>query len=479
MCRDDFSFSAKLFLVFIIIYFPMMTVLPLTIDGELAAVSAGRVDWVAQGRWSNYLIEKYLFRAVVPYFTIAFFGACISLGYMLLLRACRLPYDHKYLLAFAIFAGFPIWSTILEFPANTLSVGLGVLACVMAVTSSQATKSYLLIPLQVLLVTFAVGSYQSFVFVYISLAMLVIVFAHENNRESVFRVLLVATVSVMAVALHHIIQEIFLRSLGLSLSYVGTFFNPSLLLSDPLRVFSQTAGFMSNIFKGKASFYGASLWAAPVIAVMGLIVAARRSWFVVLMLFAALLAPLPLVVVAGGWLPVRALISIPLALGGCALIILSSRNQLIQITGGVLCTILAVQSAAAISQYQAQRTLISIYDQSTAAAIYQRIGEVSGADRPIIVDLYGGLKTPEAYPVIATSTASGSFFSWNGGNPWRILAFMRLIGYTNLQLADLPTREAMRTHAETMPVWPAVGSVQRFGEVVVVKLGETPGVYSH
>lgn len=467
---------ASLFLLFTIIYFPMMVTFPLTIDAEFAAVSTDPLVWLAQGRWTTYLVTRAFFQPVVPYLTIAFFGICAAISYTVLARACDNGFRSSMLVGFGVFIGFPVWSTLLEFPANTPSAGVALLLCALAAAAlvDKPLRPFLFIG-QVLAVAIAIGAYQSFVLVYLVLALTVAY--HRHDREAIRLLAVAAIVAVAGVIVHFSIQTISLRLAGMSSAYIGNFFKPSLLLADPWAVIVRSIDTVARLYLGSSSMFGFSIWAAPALVALALAISAGRSLVSVLLVSAALAAPLPLAAMAGGWLPIRSLIAVPVVMGFCALICVSSKWRFARYTGGALAGLLILQSAAAISQYQAQRDLTAKFDQTAAANLYGRIGEAAGPG-PYQVDFFGALQPAPLYAVIPSSTAGASFFSWDNGNPWRMLAFMRMLGYADLSLAPNDVRELMKAEFATMPKWPATDSVRKVGGTVLVKLGDQPGLYA-
>jgi hypothetical protein len=117
-------------------------------------------------------------------------------------------------------------------------------------------------------------------------------------------------------------------------------------------------------------------------------------------------------------------------------------------------------------------------DHILAGAIYERIAQVTPectAVKPCKIDFYGA--KPFAAPFKrACATGGSSFFEWDGGNPERMIDYMRLIGFTNLVLPTAAERPALVPVFQTMPVWPAEGSVRLANGTILVKLGAELGL---
>lgn len=475
---DWLAYVAKAYAVFLVIYFPMMTNIPLTIDAELNATSSSAIGWLIQGRWTTYFLTLIMFRPVVPYFTIAVFGLCATIAYTILLAGCGVRRDVKTLAAFSVFIGFPVWSTLLEFPANTVAAGVALLLCMVAAAmlADRPVRPPLLIG-QIIAVALAVGAYQSFIFIYIAAGFAVVFFREKNSREIFKYTAIICVISLFSIALHFIVQEFLFLYLGLSQAYIGVFFHPHLIISDPIAVFLRSFDIIYKIYSGDELLFGYYIFSTPLLIVLALVSAWCLSLLRGVLIIGVLLTPFPLLLVSGGWLPVRTLIAAPVAIGICSLVLVESKRRIVRCTGVVFSVILALQSVGAISQYQAARDLTTKFDHATAAEIYYKVHSVSGEDGPKTVDFFGSLQPPQLYPIIPSSTAGASFFSWDGGNPWRMLTYMKMLGFSDLNLPSVETRHALKGEYAEMPKWPAPGSVRKVGDIILVKLGDQPGHY--
>jgi hypothetical protein len=67
---------------------------------------------------------------------------------------------------------------------------------------------------------------------------------------------------------------------------------------------------------------------------------------------------------------------------------------------------------------------------------------------------------------------SSSFFNWDQGNVYRMAAYMRLIGFSNVAALGNSTRIPLTPHFDSMSVWPAQGSVRYENGIYLIKLSE-------
>ena len=95
-------------------------------------------------------------------------------------------------------------------------------------------------------------------------------------------------------------------------------------------------------------------------------------------------------------------------------------------------------------------------------AIYTRITEVRAAADAAgqsKVDFFGAppaLRTP--YPRV--ETVGAPVFEWDGGNPYRIAALYRVLGYRGIVAVTPSERARLLPQFAAMPAWPAPDSVR-------------------
>jgi hypothetical protein len=182
--------------------------------------------------------------------------------------------------------------------------------------------------------------------------------------------------------------------------------------------------------------------------------------------------------VTAGNLPVRSLIGVPIAVWFFVYLSVTSRNARLVIVsygllGGAIFQIATIQNYRQMLSY-----LVDKRDTLLAASIYNRLSEMPGfvADNTYALSVFGGYPFATDYPRPPTSTIGYSFFEWDDGNPRRIVAYMKLLGYSNLARPTLDQEDQTVARLSTMPVWPAQGSLQIMNDVVLIRLGETPSL---
>jgi hypothetical protein len=142
----------------------------------------------------------------------------------------------------------------------------------------------------------------------------------------------------------------------------------------------------------------------------------------------------------------------------------------------VLALLCGVQGLYVNAVQQARGWSVARHDLLLAGAIHTEIMRLHGpADgQPILVGFRGERVFDSDYPLIPTSSAGASFFQWDGGDQSRIVAYMNLIGFSDLRAYPEPAPGAFDAEYARMPAWPAAGSVRRVGQGYLVRLGELP-----
>lgn len=473
-----------LFAIFIAVYFPMMTVLPLSIDAEITTLSTTNFYWIAQGRWGAYVVTQLFPPHLVPYLTMAIFGAAASLGYTLVLQACGLRFDWRAGLGFAVFCGFPIWSLILEFSSNTVQVGLALLCCCSALwllvrRMDGGDRRGLSIVAEIAIVAFAIALYQALLFVYATLVVASLLLNRRSASEGARMILHAVGVVAVAIIGYYVVGKIFSASLGVAPAYVGQFIRFDAVFGDPIGTIKRTFTMAFDAYTGDRILYGQPVYAATaVLAVFIVVVGIRLSAWHAFLAVCLLALPFALFLTAGGYtFPPRGLLAIPVAVWAMSMIAMKERHRSLRVAGTVAVCFVIFQSAAAISSAQAVRDMRTEFDRRIASEIHTAISQLADGPQQK-VDFFGGVQPPQpVYGVGLHSTAAGSFFAWDGGNPARIFGYMHLLGYQDIVQLGAPERQALKPEFDGMPVWPRSGSVRRFQDVVLVKLSDTAGVY--
>ncbi|MYN10098.1 glucosyltransferase domain-containing protein [Pseudoduganella aquatica] len=474
-----------------------LSTLSVSIDDELAAVRSNHGVWLAQGRYTIYLIESWLVpQPAVPFSPYLLLVLCLALSHMLLVRAHGYAVSWKTYAAFPAFVTSPVLWLISEFAANVPALGLGLLAVALAVHVLCDHSPRIFAPAgwrrtacAALLLTFAAGAYQSLLVLFVT-AMAGVALVHCQRSELASRELLrpllrgaVQTVLCACVAgvLYLLINKTALALLDTGSSkYVEKFFQPH-NLTAPLWLAHALLMSALKIYAGSATVFGATLWAAgPLLAVACacVLATARRKLLPLAALLVLVLgAPFLLhLAAATPDLPMRTVVALPYIAWLTALLVLHARQSQLAAAGALLLALYQLQVINLTSQYTAAATIAQAAERHTALALGARLAELAppGETPPaIILDTYGHLLESHqtVYATAPTNTTAGSHFGWDKGNLQRVVAFMKIMGHPGIQAMPPEQRGANTAQFEQMPVWPRAGSVVRDGDRYLVKLG--------
>ncbi|MDG6399537.1 glucosyltransferase domain-containing protein [Pseudomonas quasicaspiana] len=497
------SFSLKEFLTLlgtavVINILPMVNFF-LSIDDEAGAYRTDPGVWIADGRWTAFLVEKFIFpQPVIPFVPNLFFYVCLAAAYMLILRAHRLKLTWITGLAYCIFIAHPIWWFIGEFYSNIPSTGLGVLCLSMAIyvtsrihLAELTGKKYLTqISIAGLFLALAIGAYQSLVMFYIVVSVGAVIFSYRAimSEPTTFSRPLLKTVGtyiivfitglLMYIAINKVAQAIYAGNRG----YIDGFLRIDEFLNDPLGITALVFGEMWKIYTGSEKTFGAAFSSSgAVIGLAALFLLTQKTLkaFSLMFMFvvAMLIAPFLLHFATGAlYLPLRSMLAVSFVCWIATVIILE-RKGILRYIGIFLSAILMLQMVSINGQYSASTILATTHDRFTAEALYSRMAALDpkfDRDAPIAVDVFGKMSFTSRYPAPASSTMSSSFFDWDEGNVHRMVRYMQLIGFKNLYVLENSKRIARTPQFKEMPIWPATGSVLLENGVYYIKLAEKP-----
>jgi len=499
------SFLA-LWVIFSIFYFSELANFSLSIDEEGAVFRSDAAAWAAQGRWLDYLIERFVLPPpVLPFFPLFLFGALVSLGYVIVARVHRYRLEEwPVLLVFILFSAFPVLYFVLDFSAATVSIGTGILlSCLCLALFDRALEAFAapedrrngkigLFALQALLGAAAIGVYQSLILlVAVGCCGLFLLRYLRGPAMSPRQILLVhgylAGNLLAGLILSLLISRGFQWLLGVQPSYLSGFVRPDRLLDAPLRVIRGLLKEYWAIYGGKRAVYGFRYVTFPALLLLGMFALAARArergvkaiLAIILYMLGITAIPFAINPVAGGTLPYRTLIAVPYVFWFFAAGAVLSHIPTVRRIAIALVILVSIQCLLTFSTFQAQKRLVLDHDRLLASELYQRIvGEIPDFDRSNTyrIDFYGAHEFHAIYRETDGSTWSASFFEWDGGNPRRIVDFMKIIGYSNFVQVDPMTREALLPIMEEMPIWPAAGSVRVVDGSILVRLGQKPGI---
>ncbi len=492
---DDFF--NKLLLAFAIatalfVYSYEITNFSLSIDEEIHSfIAENWLEWIAQGRWGmgvlTYILPQGL--SSIPFLPTFLFAVGLALSAVLFSKI--LTHNRPSAIVFTgIFVTSPIWLHIAEF--NTLSWGFSLGLVVTALASMyagiQGIKNFILAGL---LLGFSLAIYQSFLILYLIVALLILCqkeWEMTGNKKFEFIAKnfsmlghLLSNVLV-GVVFYYILNCLFMFLAGSNIVYLNNFINISSYITNGsdavIRVLHKTEGLL---FGTDPTFLGIGVgslllaWIGSLAITLKLFdrnVGFLNKVYAIILSIGILLLAISLILLSAGYIPTRALIAFPLLyafFSAMAFHCIKGRKILWGIFFvAIFCNIYIANSLFYADHIARQRDLVM------ATQIIARVENVGrdafGDNIPIII--VGEWRHEISGPALRVEIFGTSFFEHNGGNPYRITSYLRLLGCRGL--VPMPITEAREKLDGIMlhPSWPAKGSIFRTEHYVIVKLSE-------
>ena len=498
LSRVEWTVAWRLLLLFCLFYIYELANFNITIDDEVLAQSS-LCHFADIGRWVHPLLRATLWpQVVVPSGPLLLFGCAFAVSFIYIARLFGIArFGLFHYAAFAAYALFPTWFAQLEFAANVLPDALGLLAATYAAlltvddpASATRWRGWRLAG-AVAGCTLAMGAYQSLGLMYLALTVGAVLAtclqepkpAWPEFVRSAARAFLVL---VVALVLSLLIGRLVMQACHTAASEYGLgglHFGQA--LRNPLRALVLGLREIGRLYLGiwyRFGLQASLICLATVLFCYGVIVslAVRGTrWRVSGALFVLLMIPAGLSVVGANGMVVRTHFA-----GAAVFLFLllmahrQCRSQTQRRVVLVLALLCAVQGLYVNSVQQARGWMAAHHDLLLAGAIEAEIMRLHGADDngPIQVNFRGKREFHSDYPTLRTATTGASFFEWDGGNVWRMVFYMNLLGYDRLRVYPEEPPGAFDQAYAQMPIWPAPGSVRRFGKGYLVKLSGPPPV---
>lgn len=467
------------------VYFYPLTNFALHIDTETEVVYTSIWQTISLGRWGIALLHSTLLpEPAVPYFT--------PLLSLLLLAAAAVAgarcfaLDRVGAVVFVTaFASFPQFAYQLEFTNQSECIALGLL-CTLGGSLLWARGGAWRQAAGVALCSLGVGFYQSLLFVMPTLWAATATHAVRARgatgaqvvRSGLGFLLLTAAAAVLSVAVGRAVQHVYgIPNAGGYLSQMVGWRRHALLASAEAAV-RDVLAYMSG-----GRFYGNGLYLLGPVAAVAVVLlpwgppasAGRRVATAVLAAI-TLTLPFALIVMLGAPPPPRTYLAEPVAVAALLAMLPSvlpgiEAARIRALAAGMAAVLLAACFHVSRLFYADTAALAAdlLLGNRVVAAIYQADPAFDAGRTPVwfdgapaVVNVWRG----QDYDVFGVS-----FFTWDGGNPVRIAAFLKVAGVADLRLASAGNIGRVRAAAAALPVWPDPGAARLIDGVMVVRLG--------
>jgi hypothetical protein len=450
-----------------------------SIDEELAGFQHGEDywrAWLGQGRWAMGLLVFLLPSEIsyMPFVATALFclatclAAVICSGFFFKETSTRAVFC-------GLFVTSPIMPHLVQFNTFSHGVGLGYLLCAIGLWMVLKDRLYFY-TLALIPFTLAIGIYQSFVF-FLASAVLLMVFAKsEFNLRKRFLMVSIATFVVLAsYAFSGLIVKISLRVFRINQS---DYFSNYIHIKEVLPSLSRSLEVCWDILNGSRNIYLdmgfwvlLPIWIGLITLLINLVSRKNnnflQSGFSFLLVLGAFSVSYSLVLASSGRIPLRALLGFTILfplLAAFPMVFPKLRIAFLPIV------VLSIFCSILISNLLFHKDrLARIRDHALAIALYSKFQNVEptlGA-APVSFSVIGSpsfLREQNKQ----VEVFGASFFTHDGGNPYRAAAYMKSLGVSLLNPA--PTAAVSNKQAIlSRPTWPHPESVFKCDNTLVVK----------
>ncbi len=463
----------------------------LSIDEEHKLYFNNPATDVVQGRWGRALYYWLILPdTTIPVTPIAVGLILYATAFVLLVKHFQLRQWQSAVVAAPLFFGFPTLIYDIAFNFLMFEIGLGSLATVLALRVATKIDVPRFIAAAAL-IAYATSLYQAFVY------FAVILFAADLilrgwlrgegfDRDWLRRAVCYSGIILLGLLIYVVITIGFLWWFQFQ-SIASGYYRPDLLFHDVATAVGTALIEMLDVYVGSAQIFlnHHLYYRLLLVACAGVLAwnlgAWRQSWRGVLVVLGLLglmmVAPFVQNPLAGGLLPYRAFIGVPLALA--IVVLFSTEIAPPWLRSWILLPLAALLiiefSGISNQQYYAGHWQLE-RDKALGAQLIYRVEQEFPSDQPYTLVPVGAVsvKHDQLNRAVMSSTLGELFFSWDEGNPTRIALFLNFLSNATFLVPTAEQSEMATEAAQAMPAWPAADSLRRIGNVIVVKFSD-PG----
>lgn len=439
------------------------------------------------GRWGTNLIWYHIFHGHYPYFTLLLSLLILGAAAVEIASLFKLTGSKAYIFC-GLFLTFPQMAYQMIFIMQSTGIALGFLLSAVSVKlfvkSSDdffKTSSILNLLAASFILMFVIAIYQGLVFIP---AVLYLVYLLQNTFEDEYKLktefrkaLFFAGMMIVAIILYFISTKILCPP-----APEGGYLSSYLSGTDTSNRFRTFLSIWKNNLFGTA-YYGNTTFIFGTIAAIIVFIkfAIARKLFLLrsFLLFLLLLFPFAFsLFITNGYHPPRIYLTSGIVYAFLIAYLIDSIKFEKQYA--IVCTLICFANMFFVTRLYYSNYQIANHDKELAkkidALIHDRYPEFNAASD--YVYFYGGLPYDHhAKFVLKDSEAfGGSIFSWGGGGNFRMICLFSFYDIADYRyLDDKPKYLKSREDAVKMPVWPNKESIQKFDDVVIVKLNNQEG----
>lgn len=492
-----FLFVKALLLASFIVYGFEIYNFHLSIDEEMSGIAYSpeqeRLWWIRIGRWGMAFLAKCLLPfSILPVIPLATALILYTLGLALIYSCWERHLSWSHVFSGLLAVAFPSLIFVLTFSFLAFGIGAGYLFVGLGFALFEAQKPRFFRTSSAACFGFSISIYQSFLPVIFSIyfiRVLVEEFAQANSGSRGHRSLtehigFLLTV-VIGAALYFAIQQALLHIAHTEHTYIESYWHPELLLQETWKVLSKTAEYIiSVLFTGTADFYIDRIISLPVLmaaclaTILMAVINQRTNWQRIAkvggLLFLVLFTPFCLHLINNGQMPIRSVLALPVTVSGLFFLALTCASPAVRCLLVVVGSAAIFQCAVITVRLENSGHLALESDRLLAGRLVDKIelAMAKAETTPRYLEIVGSHTWPENALLVKREHIGASFFEWDGGNIYRIIPFLRTIGFAELQPIPLDKRCSLGPRVQQVSTWPSDGSVQVLDDVVVVKFGD-------
>lgn len=464
------------------------------IDSENHAVSAGeKVQWIQQGRWGMYYLNRYLLPdAIMPFIPVLIGMSGLVTGVFFYLLSLSDHRGVRDILAAPLAIACPLLAFAFYF--NTLGYGLGIAFALVGGGFYALTRWSMISAIAAaFFFAVAIGIYQSaLLLIPVLLGFYIVakvISVPDVSLKTLLRHLLIFfLVLLVSYCLYEAIKFATLNiyRLPYDQEYLQGYLHFRMDKDYLLQVVPATMAAAMNYYTGSEKYYFYSMGALAGIFYLALLVTAlqiliaRQVWAVkliaLLALAGALSAPLMMHLLNAGDMPPRTMLGVPFVLSGLVFAAVSNNSKTLKLVLGVLVAACFIRFAVVNNRYALANQMNWKADQDLSLMIIQRIYDLwhklPDHVPPYPVVLVGAWRPVDTPLYINRDVIGASFFYWNGGSAERMVRLWFSMRQFDFRPASPEEELPVAEHAISMPVWPAAGAVDIVNGVIVVKIAE-------
>lgn len=483
----DYNKFSKVFLCSficsVIIYGYELTHFTLSIDEEFFD---NFYQTVSLGRWGHAFLRWYILpEPFAPFFTTLVSLLFFSLSTTLVTYIYNLNTKDSCIMA-ALCMSVPQFAYQLDFANQSDTVSIGMLLSVLSALAfvKYADKGIIKgCVLSIVAYVFSISIYQSLAILPITIilgwCLYSVLERNASNAYIIKRLISFACISFASVIIYSILTLLIQNITGAhATSYASSMFKWSRGFDKAL---FDTLAAIKSYFTFSA-YYGLGVYSLVIIPFFSILIKSIKDKKYamlpssIFLLVALMLSPFFMLAVFGFNQPPRTMTSLGFSFALISIIAVRYiKSDLLKV---LLPVILVIYSCSIASQLFHSDFMSEQSDRYYAGRVmsdlYRKYPDFNPKLTPVY--FYGMINKKNPWKMPNSDIFGESFFSWDGGNNARMIAYIRMSGIDDLKRLDKTRVKEAREYASSMDVWPKEGSIVRKNGIMVVKLGNNPGI---